>query len=58
LRALSFMGSALEMLDKAGAPADIGAHLDMAMCTLLGRMRRVPKGAHSADTADQVCFII
>jgi hypothetical protein len=29
------MKQALDMLDQAGAPADIGAHLDMAICRLL-----------------------
>lgn len=34
LEALSRMASALESLDEADAPADIGAHLDLAICRL------------------------
>ncbi len=33
-RALSLMGSALQLLDEADAPADVGAHLDLALCRL------------------------
>ena len=36
-RALLQMESALHLLDEAGAPADIGAHLDLA----LSRLREV-----------------
>ena len=32
--ALAAMQSALALLDKAGAPAQIGAHLDLAICQL------------------------
>ena len=32
--ALSYMEAALKLLDKCDAPADIGAHLDMAICRL------------------------
>jgi hypothetical protein len=33
-KALSYMEVALELLDEAEAPADIGAHLDLALCRL------------------------
>lgn len=33
-KALSYMEAALEVLDEAGAPADIGAHLDLAISRL------------------------
>lgn len=33
-KALTHMTSALQLLDDAGAPANIGAHLDMAVCRL------------------------
>jgi hypothetical protein len=33
-QALSHVQSALHILDSLGAPADIGAHLDLAMCRL------------------------
>jgi hypothetical protein len=33
-QALSYVQSALEILDSSQAPADIGAHLDLAMCRL------------------------
>lgn len=33
-KALSYMEVALEALDEAGAPADISAHLDLAICRL------------------------
>jgi hypothetical protein len=34
LRIQQNMETALEMLDEGGYPADIGAHLDMAICRL------------------------
>lgn len=33
-QALSYMQSAIELLDGLHAPADIGAHLDLAICRL------------------------
>lgn len=33
-QALELMRSALELLDQANAPADLGAHLDLAICRL------------------------
>jgi hypothetical protein len=33
-KALLYMEVALELLDKADAPTDIGAHLDLALCRL------------------------
>ncbi len=33
-RALDLMRSALELLDEANAPAELGAHLDLAICRL------------------------
>lgn len=33
-QALAYMTSALELLDRAKAPAQIGAHLDLAICEL------------------------
>ena len=33
-RALALMIDALRLLDQAEAPADIGAHLDLAICRL------------------------
>jgi hypothetical protein len=32
------MESALQLLDRAGAPAHIGAHLDLAICELQSAM--------------------
>lgn len=32
--AMAMMLAALEILDEAGAPADVGAHLDLAICRL------------------------
>lgn len=44
-KALSYMEVALELLDGASAPGDIGAHLDLAVCrlreVLSGREREV-----------------
>ena len=34
-KALQLLQSALELLDQAGAPADIGAHLDFTIVRLL-----------------------
>jgi hypothetical protein len=39
--ALSLMEQALELLDRADAPAEIGAHLDLA----INRLRALPKSA-------------
>lgn len=36
--ALLCMESALQLLDRAGAPAHIGAHLDLAVCELQSAM--------------------
>lgn len=33
-KALAYMEAALRVLDEAGAPADIGAHVDLAICRL------------------------
>lgn len=32
--AMANMKAALDLLDSAGAPADVGAHLDLAICRL------------------------
>lgn len=32
--AMANMQAALEQLDRAGVPADVGAHLDLAICRL------------------------
>ena len=32
LKALALLSEALEILDAADAPADIGAHVDLALC--------------------------
>jgi hypothetical protein len=46
-KALSYMEVALELLDGAGAPADIGAHLDLALC----RLREVLASTETEVTA-------
>ena len=33
-QALALMRSALQLLDDAGGPVDVGAHLDLAICSL------------------------
>lgn len=38
--AMANMRAALELLDSAGAPADVGAHLDLAICRLRDVIRR------------------
>lgn len=38
--AMASMVAALELLDEAGAPADVGAHLDLAICRLREVIRR------------------
>jgi hypothetical protein len=38
--ALAFMQSALALLDRAGAPVHIGAHLDLAICELQSALER------------------
>ena len=40
-KALEYMQAALEVLDDADAPADIGAHLEHAIT----RMRDIPRGS-------------
>lgn len=37
-KALACMQAALALLDDADAPADIGAHLDLAICRLVDRL--------------------
>jgi len=40
--ALYQMEQALSLLDTCGAPGDIGAHLDLAMCRLREHLQSVP----------------
>jgi hypothetical protein len=42
--ALQLMESALDLLDLAGAPAQIGAHLDLAICELRSATAARPFG--------------
>jgi hypothetical protein len=37
-KALEMMRAALELLDRANGPADVGAHLDLAVCRLEERL--------------------
>lgn len=46
-KARSYMEVALELLDQAGAAADIGAHLDLAICRLTEAL--------AADPAARAC---
>ena len=39
LKALALLGNALEILDAVNAPANIGAHIDLASCTLRDMLR-------------------
>jgi hypothetical protein len=45
--ALAHMASALALLDAAAAPAQIGAHLDLAICEL----REVIRGGNSPNSS-------
>ena len=42
--AQQLMESALDLLDRAGAPAHIGAHLDLAICALRSAVEDAPCG--------------
>lgn len=54
-KALICLESALQLLDDADAPADIGAHLDLSMCRLKDVLSEiapdVPEGRGSPSTA-------
>lgn len=42
---LAFMQSALALLDRAGAPVHIGAHLDLAICELQSAIEGLASGS-------------
>jgi hypothetical protein len=44
-QALSYVQSALQILDSSQAPADIAAHLDLAMCRLQDFLGQHSSGA-------------
>lgn len=48
LKAVAYMDCALQLVDQADAPADIGAHLDLAICRLKDIM---PEPAIYTETA-------
>lgn len=48
---MSYMQSALDMLDRANAPADIGAHLDTAICRLRDHLSQPDEVQASPKTA-------
>lgn len=50
LQALSHLESALELLDRATAPAQIGAHVDLAIHDLSSAVDAVPR----AQLVDQI----
>ena len=45
LSALGHMETALKLLDEVDAPADIGAHLDLALCRLRERLEKLSSAA-------------
>lgn len=49
--AFARMKSALELLDAANAPADIGAHLDLALSRLEDALSVTPQPAESSQSA-------
>lgn len=49
--ALEHLRSAIEILDSAGAPAHIAAHVDLAMNQLQEAIPTVPAGAASPHTS-------
>lgn len=51
--AMDNMQAALELLDEAGAPADVGAHLDLAICRIRDVIRR-----SSHDVTDQMLVAV
>lgn len=48
IEALSHLETALVLLDDVDAPADIGAHVDLAICRLKGTL---PEGTNAAAEA-------
>ena len=49
--ALALMKSALELLDRAAAPAHVGAHLDLAICELESSIAAVhPRPSAAPDS--------
>jgi hypothetical protein len=48
--ALACMERALELLDEAGVPSDIGAHLDLAICKLRDALPGLTAGRDLART--------
>jgi hypothetical protein len=46
LRAQHFLTSALHLLDEANAPADIGAHVDLAVSRLSDELGTASKACH------------
>jgi hypothetical protein len=47
--ALALLEEALCMLDELGMPADIGAHVDLAICRLRERLGKSAPGPGSPD---------
>ena len=49
VRAMHFLTSALELLDKSDAPADIGAHVDVAVARLSEVLGQSEEASHQAS---------
>jgi len=49
VQAMQFLTLALELLDKSDAPADIGAHVDVAICRLSEVMGQSEETPHQAS---------
>jgi hypothetical protein len=50
--ALGFMERALQLLDDSGCSADVGAHLDLAICRLREVLPDSGAGPHAAEDHD------
>ena len=53
-QALTAMESALRILDEAGAPPDVGAHLDLALCRLRASLGCEGEGARVRPWSDHI----
>lgn len=51
-QALDLMARALNLLDEGNAPAEIGCHLDLAICRLADALGRARPDAGSAQPTD------
>lgn len=49
MNALALLEKALTMLDEAEVPADVGAHLDLAICRLRECLRLPPPTSEGLD---------